>query len=583
MISFDELKAANQRAKTGEVDEPYKLVSDAIKEGNLPDYGKMTASWILYYYLKSRYETIGSVAARTVLAQYINLNGQESSMLHSIVLRLAIKISEKYSDFDFVEFVKLWGIGSFSTDDKKTNVFNGKEYPSLYEAVIIQSLKSSKSLDKVRQVFEDDDVVLTQFSKDYYFRMYNASKSNASDHDYMSIAEAYLNQTSGIKISNEYHSRILNALLFKLKEDDFRFLEVFRIWDFNNFRNEDWVEPKGDNGVVFHSLASKAITRFLKLYKSTNPSEELSIYHSSLLDYSLIKDPDSETFVRAYSDMLISSGDKNKAYNLLKQLIIKSPKWYLWEAISRTRDEDSIRLGFLCKALETQKDDKFTVKVRLSIAERLINLGKFSEALYELNKYEAVFTQNGWPLKFNYQNLRSSIPQGTRPSDSNDLLYRDYINKADFLFYEGFPKKNMAFIDKRKIEDKHIKGRFKTRFILMAPDGMTIQINPNNFGVPKNTRFRTCFEVIYSEAEKKRTALALIQIDETESGISFKTVEGTLDIKKDRKGNDFAKIQDVYINRQLLSGHLTGEIVKVLALVGADRDNWKSYRLERIF
>ena len=591
MISFDELKAANQRAKTGDVDEPYSLVSDAIKEDTLPDFGKMTASWILYYYLKNRYESIGSVASRKVLAQYINLNGQDSSMLHSVILRLAIKISEKYSDFDFVEFVNLWGISSFSTEDKSPTIFEGKEYPSLYESVIFQSIKSSKSLDKVRQVFDDDNVVLSQFSKEFYFRLYNASKTNVGKEEFLSVVKEYLNQIQEVEIRNEYHSKILNSILYALDDKDVSFYSIFPKWGFSSFRDEDWKPNISADGKKYDSLANKAISRYLK-DQNIKYGEDDAL--ETLLKTAISREPENETFMRSYSKCLIGRGEHSESFNLIKSFIISNPKWYLWTDLAKATTDKDISLGYYCKALSLQKDDSFTVNVRFAIAEELISRGQYSEALCELNIYERVYNQHqteGWNLKSPFFNLKSKIPAGTVASESNESLYKQFISVADYDFYKDFPRMEMAYVEKQKIEDRNREGRFKTRFILMAPNGVTIQINPNSFGLQKSLPFGTCFDVRYKEEtvhnkrpggkpRTKKVALAVQQI--TKSDIVFKEFHGQLEIRQDRNGNDFAKIQDVYISRQLLTGHQTGETVKVLALSGPDKAKWQAYRLESL-
>lgn len=591
MISFDELKAANQRAKTGDVDEPYSLVSEEIDNNILSDYHKMTASWILYYYLKNRYETIGSVASRTVLAQYLKLSDGQPSMIHSVFLRQAIKVSEKYPDFNFLEFLKHWDVSSFSEEDKQPYKSGDKEYPSLYETTISYAIQYSKSLDSVRQVFEDDDSVLNSFSKDYYFKLYSASKANASKAEYLSIVDDYLNQIQEFEVKNEFHSKILNSILFALDDKDVVFYSIFPKWGFNSFRDEDWNPNVSADGKKYDSLASKAILRYLKDQNIKFGEDEK---FETLLKTAWRKEPENENFMRAYSRCLAARGKQTEAFNLIKTFIIKNPKWYLWTDLAKATEDKDVSLGYYCKALSLQKDDSFTVNVRFAIAEELISRGRYSEALHELNIYEKVYNQHkaeGWNLKRPFYNLKSKIPAGTVASESNESLYKQFKSTAEYDFYKDYPRMEMAYVEKQLIEDRNNNGRIKTRFILMASNGVTIQINPNLFGLQKSLPMGTCFDVRYKEetipskrpdgkARTKKVALAVQQI-KTDS-IVFKEFHGQLEIRKDRKGNDFAIIQDVYISQKFLTEHQTGETVKVLALSGPDRAKWQAYRLESL-
>lgn len=69
--------------------------------------------WIIYRYLIQHYKTIGSQEARMLLVVYLRLKMRidPHSCIHLYMLDLAVSISEEYTDFQLVRFLRMWGYG----------------------------------------------------------------------------------------------------------------------------------------------------------------------------------------------------------------------------------------------------------------------------------------------------------------------------------------------------------------------------------------------------------------------------------------------------------------------------------------
>lgn len=52
--------------------------------------------WAIYRYLKENYKNEGSVMSRTLLAAYMKLHVNEPSLINSLMLGIAAKVSEVY-------------------------------------------------------------------------------------------------------------------------------------------------------------------------------------------------------------------------------------------------------------------------------------------------------------------------------------------------------------------------------------------------------------------------------------------------------------------------------------------------------
>lgn len=93
--------------------------------------------WAIYRYLKENYKNEGSVMSRTLLAAYMKLHVNEPSLINSLMLGIAAKISEVYPDFRFPQFLKAWGYkGNLRNQDKERQTGkDGRTYLALVERV----------------------------------------------------------------------------------------------------------------------------------------------------------------------------------------------------------------------------------------------------------------------------------------------------------------------------------------------------------------------------------------------------------------------------------------------------------------
>ena len=91
--------------------------------------------WNIYRYLNANMENVDSQVARTLLASYMKIPSERPSLIHSMMLSAALKMSTKFTDFVLPQFLKLWGYPqNLRDDDVKESVSkDGKRYLSLKE------------------------------------------------------------------------------------------------------------------------------------------------------------------------------------------------------------------------------------------------------------------------------------------------------------------------------------------------------------------------------------------------------------------------------------------------------------------
>ena len=204
----------SELAKAGNVEEAFERLTEVHKATPLDaalheDYG-----WVIYRYLNKKYEEIGSLKARKALAVYMTLENERPSLLHSQILNVATKVSEKYEDFRLLPFLKMWNVFNFSENDYRSSYWDGKEVSPLVERIIERCFKLGYSLDEVMDAFVVNpriNNVVDIFSKCYFFEL--AKMYNGDVVLLMKKTNEYLEAVKGKTFKNEHHSKVLSIYL----------------------------------------------------------------------------------------------------------------------------------------------------------------------------------------------------------------------------------------------------------------------------------------------------------------------------------------------------------------------------------
>lgn len=68
----------------------------------------LDTGWDIYHYLKANVENMESQEARTLLACYIKMELEKPSLLHSLMLSVALRMAKRFTDFNFARFFDMW-------------------------------------------------------------------------------------------------------------------------------------------------------------------------------------------------------------------------------------------------------------------------------------------------------------------------------------------------------------------------------------------------------------------------------------------------------------------------------------------
>ncbi len=142
--------------------------------------------WELYHVGKFIFEAenIDLYLAKQLLAEYIKLQNERPSLLHSLFLRYTNKLIGK-EGFNLVAFLKLWDLNNLTQEDYQPYAAdNGKTYPSIAEKVIQHAAKDvlhNKQTADVAYILPFIDKAIQKFPDNFWLIYYKAKLLHLAD------------------------------------------------------------------------------------------------------------------------------------------------------------------------------------------------------------------------------------------------------------------------------------------------------------------------------------------------------------------------------------------------------------------
>jgi tetratricopeptide (TPR) repeat protein len=178
------LNKAKQLSKQGQHKEAIQLLQQALaaspNDRNIHD----NLGWEYYRLAKPIFsqDNINTFPAKKILSDYIRLENERPSILHSLFLRFADKLVGS-NDFNLVSFLQYWDLKNLREEDYERFVADdGKSFPSIAEKVIQHGAKgalNSNNLDHANYILPFVDSLIIRFSENQWLTYYKAKLLNA--------------------------------------------------------------------------------------------------------------------------------------------------------------------------------------------------------------------------------------------------------------------------------------------------------------------------------------------------------------------------------------------------------------------
>lgn len=443
-----ELSKSNPNEAYNQIIAHFGNFSNGIDRAMHEDLG-----WILYRYIKANSESLQSVQTRALLRDYMLLANDRPSMLHSMILNFALNFSKSHADFNFYNFLLMWGINNLRDDDYSNGYLNGKEIPSLIHRICNVLIDKTENVDIKEFVnkFSRPKTVLEELRQSYFWRLMHLFKNNQLNDLWRSF-DSYAQTFSSLGPSH-WHSEILN-LAYRVMTDDNagRFISFMKDWDnTGNLRTEDWEKEKGDGDNVYPSLAIKSAKKcfsFLKANPLQRTDEELVNWLKRLYSEVITHETEDDWSMRNYATVCFWCNSIDDAILSYKSLLLNmSEKYYLWSELAECIQHNiPLKIGLLLKAKSLEKNEDFLGEIHLMLASAFHQNNDDALSSQELNAYLKHRKEKNWSISDLYRELASQIASNQDDTTHRDLS--DYIQRAEDFVYSDFQWRYFVLIEK---------------------------------------------------------------------------------------------------------------------------------------
>jgi len=477
---FAQIQEAKELSQNGDNDRAWEIMSKLATAGNLPVEAHENYGWIIYKYLRDHLTTLNSIQVRTALRDYINLQNERPSVLHSQILNFALNYSKQDDNFKLVSFLRLWGPNNLRADDFDDSRGNdGKPIPSLMSriarAVVNYPYEDIQAFVDLLPRQKDDFIEMLR--EHFFWNLYHSTEGGA-DSATWALFESYLDFFPE-SASSIWHSKVLSLAERVMKDNNaFRFYDFFRRWNPSKLRATDWQDEKGENGETYKPLAVKSLKKAREALDNMSDDQIGDLqWLIDLYGTAVEKFPDDDWNIRSKALLHLRAGQLTKAKSIYKELCLKmGEKYYIWSEFADCWKDNSVKIALLCKALSLEKNEDFIGKIRLELARQLIKAKKFENAAIELNLYKKHYTKMGWRIDSEVDSLLQQCSSVSLTAKNNDAFYAENIPVAEEHAYADIPFTELVLVDKWKNDD----GKELISFV----DGDVIEFTTNKKRFP---------------------------------------------------------------------------------------------------
>ncbi|MEQ6720667.1 hypothetical protein V4W50_03275 [Pseudomonas aeruginosa] len=245
-----------------------------------------------------------------------------------------------------------------------------------------------------------------------------------------------------IEKPSSLHSRILQLAAKLAGQDKLKMLAFSRHWNLQHLREDDYERYRVEDGREFPSLAEKVIQQAGKEAAAADDADGQE-YILPFIDSAMGRFPDNVFLKLNKAKLLLALGRHDEALAFgIAVTKAKSNDYWAWgllgEIVSQ-KDQDAA-LGCYCKALTCSAEDKFTGKIRLKVAERMLEANDHAAAKHEVEAIVRAKEQEGYKIP---EEVASIAAQdwfaGVQAKVSNRDYYRLHAQAAEALLFNDLP------------------------------------------------------------------------------------------------------------------------------------------------
>ncbi len=270
------------------------------------------------------------------------------------------------------------------------------------------------------------------------------------------------------------HSCVLQLAAKLAGQDKFSMLVFCRLWNLDNLRPEDFERFRPGDGKEYPSLAEKVIQQVGKEAAASDNAREQE-YVLPRLNAAIERFPDNVWLQLDKAKVLLSLGmhDEALAFGLAVAKAKLNDYWawgLLGDIVSRT--DGKAALGCYCKALSCPAEDKFTGKIRLKVAQHMVEDNDLSAAKLEIETIVRAKESEGHRIPAEVAELASQLWFAqTQSAASNRDYYTAHIPTAEALLFGDLQWIKASAGEMFLVVDKEGKSKKRRMLFLESSTG----------------------------------------------------------------------------------------------------------------
>lgn len=299
------------------------------------------------------------------------------------------------------------------------------------------------------------------------------------------------------------HSLMLRQALRLTKGEQLKLLPFLRLWNPDQFNDEDFERQLGKDGKTYPSLVEQVIQTASAEAAQSDRAEDR---HFMLphVQAAMKPFPDNIWLKFNLTKLLRGMGRIEEALKLAVEFAReKASEYWAWELIGDlVPNDDDLRRSCYAKALSCSQDDDFVGKVRLKFAA-LLEENYPSEARFEAERMIAHRASAGYAIPREAQSLVESLAAVT-PNTTDRAFYGRLSDAAEALLFSHLPWTDACLGDVFTVEGRDGQKPRKRRRIYAKGNPIAIELSlPDNHadlrGLTEGTPIKVQYEVSKSE------------------------------------------------------------------------------------
>lgn len=314
------------------------------------------------------------------------------------------------------------------------------------------------------------------------------------------------------------HTCFLQLAAKLASQEKLNLLKFLPLWDLQHLRAENYQRHRAEDGKEYPSLAEKVIQQTGKEAAASGDAQDLN-YILPYLDAAIERFPDNVWLKLDKAKGLLGLGRHDDALDFgMAVTKAKANEYWAWELLGDivAFTDPAAALGCYCKALCCPAEDKFTGKVRLKLAQAMINSNDLAAAKHEIETVLRQKEKEGLRIPVAAERIASQPWYASTPAnESNDNYYSSHAGAAESLLLSKLPWIAANVGDRFVIPDMENKPKRKI-FVKTPSDPLEASIPEWKFG-HKDLMAGDGLRVKGELDEKKRFQIYAIEVRATQA------------------------------------------------------------------